>query len=184
MARARVLADAVDLLGRLIRIPGELRDVHVGAFASSTGRRAEILVALHRHVDARVRVALVVSDDRRVGGTSRAPVVERDGDRAGGPGRDRRLELVSRCGIRVVVDDLRSAPAQSAVRGLDEVHVHVSAGRVVVLVREVDVTQPPRAGREVLDDPVAELRRREKAVRVLDRACREREGRPSDAVVL
>ena len=77
----------------------------------------------------------------------------------------------------------RRRPRQAAVRRLREVDVRWCAHRVPVLVRQVDVARVGRARGEVLDDPVAEVRVRERAVRVLDRRRRDHERGPRDAVV-
>src|SRR5207244_8463030 len=140
-------------LPRLIRIPREVRDVDVRTDTDGAVVRTGVAVALQRDVDARVRLTLVLRQDARVDGAGGTPVVKGNGDRAGRAGGHGRLELVGRRRIRIVVDGLRRLPREAAVRRLREVDVHVPAGRVIVLVRQVDVTRPARAGGEVLDDP-------------------------------
>ena len=91
---ARVLREAAEVLSRLLRIPGELRDPHVRS--DRHGPAAAVLVRLQRGVDAEVRPADVGGQDARVVRAGLATVVERDGHRAVRAGRDRRLELVGR----------------------------------------------------------------------------------------
>ena len=123
-------------------------------------------------------------DDRRVAGRAARPaVVERNGDGARRPRRDRRLELVGRASVRVVVDERRCRPRAAPVRGLGEVDVGMPRGRIPVLEGQVEVARIRRTRREVLENSVSELGRREVSERVLDRRGGDHERSPTPPVV-
>src|SRR6266536_3007640 len=101
VAGARVLRDAVHLLARLLRIPGELRDPRVRADRDRAG--TGVLEGLQRGVDAEVIPSLVGGENAGVTGAGLPAVIEGDRDC---PARDR---------VDVVVDRDRSRPGAPAV---------------------------------------------------------------------
>ena len=95
VAGARDLREAADVLARLLRIPGELRDAR--RWRRPARRRQPVSLYACSEVSMQKFVRPTSrGQDARVARAGRAPVVERDGDRAAGPGGDRRLELVGR----------------------------------------------------------------------------------------
>src|SRR5262249_51412161 len=117
---ARVLGESVDLLARLLGIPGELRDSQVGPDGDRA--TAAVLVRLERDVDAEIRLAHVGRKDAGVVRAGLPAVIELDSDRPARTGSHRRLELVGRNARRVdvvVYFDWRR-PCETAVGRLRE----------------------------------------------------------------